>query len=405
MTDPWYKTSFTYSPLGRELKVRVPHDVFSTQRIDEGTLLLLESLPSSAAEGSAPKKILDVGCGYGALGLPIAARFPEAQLDLIDRDLLAVHYSAENARENGLINVHAFGSLGFQSEPLENAQPVYDWILCNVPARIGTPFIENLVLESRRRLNPGGELRMVVIRDLGPVLLELKEKHQWPLIESARGPRHVVFSIGAEAQNPTPNPGLHDSNSHDLYFRDQVKVTDELILDRPFDLGGDDQKRLRAGLPVLIDALPRSSTPLNILCFRCGYGALPLLARRRWPEARVVAVDRDLLATTFTRHNAARLNLDVNLDVRENYHFPNAISNTISNETFDLILGELSPSADRAVAIAEMQAIEAALAPGGQALILSLDKLKDWIQIFASKSKLGIHKVLTRDGYTVTRFS
>jgi len=404
MTDPWYKTSFTYSPLGRELKVRVPHDVFSTQRIDEGTLLLLESLPSAAVESKSPKKILDVGCGYGALGLPIAARFPEAQLDLIDRDLLAVHYSAENARENELTNVHAFGSLGFQSESLQKAQPTYDWILCNVPARIGTPFIETLITEGRQRLTPGGELRVVVIRDLGPVLLELKEKHQWPLTESARGPRHVVFSINADSPKEASPP----KTSEALYLRDQVQIQDsltghQLLLDRPFDLGGDDQKRLRSGLPVFIDALPRSSAPHTILCFRCGYGALPLLARTRWPEAQVVAVDRDLLATTFTRHNAARLNLGgEKLDVRENYHFPNVIAPT---EHFDLILGELSPSADRAVALAEMHAIEAILAPGGQALILSLDKLNDWIQAFSEKSKLGIHKVLTREGYTVTRLS
>src|SRR5262249_42603871 len=73
------------------LALDVPWDVFSSQRIDEGTLLLLRHLP----EGQ-PSSFLDLGCGYGALGLPVAARWPAARALLIDRDLLAVAGSAHN---------------------------------------------------------------------------------------------------------------------------------------------------------------------------------------------------------------------------------------------------------------------------------------------------------------------
>jgi 16S rRNA G1207 methylase RsmC len=78
-----------------------------------------------------------------------------------------------------------------------------------------------------------------------------------------------------------------------------------LELERPFDLGGDDLRRVGSGLPVLLDALPRTHPP-SVFCFRCGYGGLPLVARSRWPGAQVVAADRDLLATDFTRRNAER---------------------------------------------------------------------------------------------------
>src|SRR5213076_515113 len=53
------------------LSLDVPWDVFSSQRIDEGTLLLLQHLPAGD-----PASLLDLGCGYGALGLPLAARWP-----------------------------------------------------------------------------------------------------------------------------------------------------------------------------------------------------------------------------------------------------------------------------------------------------------------------------------------
>ena len=172
MNLDWYKTTFQYSVLGQNLKLNVPHDVFSTQRIDEGTILLLENLPHSA-----PKTILDMGCGYGALGLPIASQFPNATIDMVDRDLLAVQWSQINARENSLTNVNAYGSLGFR----DVKKASYDWILCNVPARIGNPFIEDFIESGRRKLSAEGELRVVVIRDLGPILLEMKERLKWDL--------------------------------------------------------------------------------------------------------------------------------------------------------------------------------------------------------------------------------
>lgn len=380
MHDPWYKSTFQYSALGANLKMHIPHDVFSTQRIDEGTLLLLDHLPKTE-----PASILDMGCGYGALGLPIAAKFPKAKMEMVDRDLLAVGWSQKNAEENKLANVHAYGSLGF-----DQVKSTYDWILCNVPARIGEPFIKNLIHFGCARLNPNGELRVVVINDLAPMVSEMK------LI--TKGPRHSIYSINASEFTG------EKVSFEALYLRDRVKVLD-LELDRPFDLGGDDQKRLKTGLPVLFDTLPRQVPEKNfkVLCFRSGYGQIPLVARKRWPQTTVIAVDRDLLGTNFVRHNANRLELNENLDVRENAHWPDAIH---PDEKFNLILGELSPSADEAVALAELRAMEASLAIGGEALILCLDKIeKDWVKKFAAKSKLSIFKVLSRESYSVVRLS
>jgi 16S rRNA (guanine1207-N2)-methyltransferase len=373
--DAWYKTSLTLSALGAKLRLHVPHDVFSTQQIDEGTLLLLENLPPSA-----PSTVLDMGCGYGALGLPIAAKFSSARVEMVDRDLLAVEWTKRNALENQLSGVVAYGSLGFRDLPTPG--PAYDWILCNIPARIGRPFIANFLSEGRARLKAGGELRVVVIRDLAPLLTELGA------IEAARGPRHVVFCSSPAS---APSPG------EDLYFRDQVSV-DGLALDRPFDLGGDDPKRLAKGLPVLIDALPRQA-PLKpfrrILCFRSGYGPMPLVSLKRWPEAEVVAIDRDLLATTFVRRNAK----NQKLDIREAAHFPDALG---AEERFNLILGELSPSAGERVAGEEILAVARSLAPGGRALLLALDKLeRDWVRPLALRHRLTILPLISRDGFTV----
>jgi hypothetical protein len=108
------------------------------------------------------------------------------------------------------------------------------------------------------------------------------------------------------------------------------------------------------------------------------------------------------LATTFTAENAAALDLDgANLEIREAAHFPDAFE---AGEQFDLILGELSPSAEEAVAIAEVKAVAAALARGGQAYLLCLDNIeKRWIRPFATRTGFVIPALIKREGYTVLR--
>jgi len=288
------------------------------------------------------------------------------------------------------------GSLGFRSVK----RPIYDWILCNVPARIGRPFIEHFLESGRARLSLGGELRIVVIRDLAPLIQEVALAKNWPIKEAAQGPRHTVFAL---TQNQTPNTTKTSppTEPDTLYLRDTVQVGG-LTLERPFDLGGDDPKRLTSGWPVLLDALPKQA-PAKAFCFRSGYGVMPLICQKRWPETKVTAIDRDLLAADFTHRNAEKLGLNGDpLVILETAHFPNILRPA----SFDLILGEISPSAGEAVAISEIEAIEKALAPGGQALLLTLEKLdREWITPFVKRKKIALNRVIARESYAVLRLS
>src|SRR5690606_3714524 len=112
-----------------------------------------------------PSSVLDLGCGWGALGLPIARAYADAACLLVDRDALAAHWSALNARSMGLANVVARPSLGYR-----DVEGRFDWVLCNVPARIGAQAIEYIVGAGAALLSEAGELRVVVIRDLDPVM-------------------------------------------------------------------------------------------------------------------------------------------------------------------------------------------------------------------------------------------
>jgi precorrin-6B methylase 2 len=211
------------------------------------------------------------------------------------------------------------------------------------------------------------------------------------------GPRPSIFAMKPHHSR------VETLAPHQLYFRDEVKIQG-LTLDRPFDFGGDDQKRLQTSLPILIDTLPRKALTAsqNILCIRAAYGALPLICRTRYPEANVVAIERDLLGTSFIQHNAEKLNLSgERLEIREAQIFSEALK---PHEKFDLILGELSPSAGEAVALHELNTMKDRLKKGGQALILCLEKNeKDWVRKFAETQRTVVARVLTRENYSVVR--
>jgi len=352
------------------LTLEVPFDVFSSQRIDAGTLLLLGHLP-----GGEPRSLLDLGCGYGALGLPLAARFPSARCLLIDRDLLAVAAAALNARLLGLANVEVRPGLGYRGLEAER----FDWVLCNVPARIGPRAIRAL-LEGGRAL--GAEVRAVVLRDLAETVLGLGLSG---LSRVASGARHEVFALA-------PGEGRLETGDG-IYARDETEFAG-LRLSRPYDASEDPQHA--SLLAALAGSLPRSA-PRRALAFRAGYGALPLHLKARHPAAEVVAQERDLLDAAFLRRNARALGLDV--QVRETL-FP---AEGLLPGSFSLVAGELSAPAGRDVAAQELREAAGLLAEGGEALVVLTEKQeREWLPSFAPKNA-SLTVLLRRGGASVLR--
>jgi len=376
---PYARTQLTVL----QLRLDVPFDVFATHAVDAGTLLLLRNLPDRA-----PRSVLDLGCGYGALGLPIASKFPAATALLVDRDLLAVRAAAHNAHRLGLSNVRVLPSLGYRDLP-EGSR--FDLVVCNVPARIGPLGVAYLLDAGRSLLLPGGELRAVVIRDLRD---QVEGAQVAGLRLVARGGNHLVYSV-------PPGPTRFSLADESVYARDQTRFEAALgrvlLLSRPHDASEDPAHA--AALSALLDAAPRDP-PRSVLCFRCGYGALPLAARVRWPQARVVAQDRDLLDTAFLRRNASALSLGGEaLRVAETV-FP---SEALAEGSADLVLGEASAAAGVAVFARELLESKRLLVPGGHALVLASEKqARDWLPSAAAS---GAAALLRRQESCVLRIA
>jgi len=160
MTIPELKQDivFTEHLCGHQLTFHSTWGLFSPKAIDEGTRLLLGHL-----QIQPDARALDLGCGYGPLGLTLAKLAPRGQVHLVDKDFVAVEFARKNAKINQLTNAQAYLSNGFAQVP---AGETFDVIVSNVPAKIGKELLSIFLHDARDRLRPGGQLYIVTISGL-----------------------------------------------------------------------------------------------------------------------------------------------------------------------------------------------------------------------------------------------
>ena len=142
---------------GHDLSLTSGSGVFAQGRVDIGTSVLFrETSPP------APGRVLDLGCGYGVIGLAIAAAVPDATVTGVDVNERAVLLANENAAVLGLSDRYAACTPA--GVP---ADATYDELWSNPPIRIGKAALHELLLTWFARLVPGGRAVMVVGKNLG----------------------------------------------------------------------------------------------------------------------------------------------------------------------------------------------------------------------------------------------
>ncbi|MBO0999399.1 class I SAM-dependent methyltransferase [Bacillus sp. SD075] len=145
---------------GRTFRFKSDNGVFSKKEVDFGSRLLVESFNlNEAVEGD----ILDVGCGYGPIGISIAAAYPDRTIEMIDINSRAVELSKENAAFNGIANVKIYESDRFDKVGSNQ----FAAILTNPPIRAGKSVVHEILEESYRSLVAGGELWVVIQKKQG----------------------------------------------------------------------------------------------------------------------------------------------------------------------------------------------------------------------------------------------
>lgn len=143
---------------GRHFRYRSTWGLFSPRAIDEGTALLMRYV-----EVAPDADCLDLGCGYGPIGLALAALAPRGRTLMVDKDYVAVDFANQNAQLNGLSNADAQLSNGFD---LIDPERRFDLIASNVPAKVGKELLQLMLHDAHVRLCPGGRLYLVSINGL-----------------------------------------------------------------------------------------------------------------------------------------------------------------------------------------------------------------------------------------------
>ncbi|WP_188208019.1 class I SAM-dependent methyltransferase [Alkalibacillus aidingensis] len=140
--------------------------VFSKKQIDYGTQVLLESFEEPKRDG----ELLDVGCGYGPIGITLAKECPNRTIHLVDVNERAILLAQKNINQNRVENASAYLSDGLaQVKSSELAA-----IITNPPFRAGKQVVHQIIDDSYRALGESGELWVVVQKKQGAPSLRTK---------------------------------------------------------------------------------------------------------------------------------------------------------------------------------------------------------------------------------------
>lgn len=153
--------------------------VFSKDKLDYGSKLLIETFLNEDIEYSS---LLDLGCGYGVIGLTIS-KYKNISVTLSDINKRALHLCEINAKKHKLdVNI-------VESDIYSNITEKFDVILTNPPIRAGKKVITKFILEAGEHLNPCGYLYVVMRKDQGAksMIDVMKSIYDVNIIEKSKG--------------------------------------------------------------------------------------------------------------------------------------------------------------------------------------------------------------------------
>ena len=165
--------------LGKKFVFLTDNGVFSKDGLDFGSRLLLESIPLDEVGA----KVLDMGCGYGTIGI-IINKLTNHDIDMVDVNLRAMHLARRNAKENGCSNINIFESNCYQ-----NITSKYNTIITNPPIRAGKKIVYEILMSAKKYLEQDGNLFLVIRKEQGAksIISDLEKEYNVEILEKKKG--------------------------------------------------------------------------------------------------------------------------------------------------------------------------------------------------------------------------
>jgi len=143
---------------GSNLKLHTRWGIFSPRDLDGGTKLLMKYFSADIDD-----ICLDLGCGYGPIGLALAKHCSKGEIHMVDKDFVAVDLANYNAKLNNIVNAKAYLSDAFLQVPSDIK---FNQIVSNIPAKVGREQLSIILYDALDALKPGGVITVVTINGL-----------------------------------------------------------------------------------------------------------------------------------------------------------------------------------------------------------------------------------------------
>ncbi|HHW37460.1 MAG TPA: class I SAM-dependent methyltransferase [Bacillales bacterium] len=151
--------TFEYKLKGNTFIFTSDLGVFSKSEVDFGSKLLIDTIVIPATRGN----VLDIGCGYGPIGLTLAKENPDRQVEMVDVNERALQLARKNSEQNKVNNVSIY-----QSDLFKNVMDhSFAMIVSNPPIRAGKKVVHEIFKQSFQHLTDQGELWIVIQKKQG----------------------------------------------------------------------------------------------------------------------------------------------------------------------------------------------------------------------------------------------
>ncbi len=191
------ENSFSFAFKGHQFTFETGPGVFSKDKVDTGSRVLLQEF-CKHEQPPAGARILDLGCGYGFIGVVLAGAFDNIHLDFVEINGKAAKFAARNAKSNGIgdAKVHAIDFADESQRRLALGGELYDYVVFNPPVKAGKQAMDALINAALQHLKNYGALYVVIRTSLGAKSWQVKfEGREDVVLDVFRESGYRVFKL------------------------------------------------------------------------------------------------------------------------------------------------------------------------------------------------------------------